>query len=68
MTRLRSPFRQSDVSRAVKGAAGAGLSVARVEIDAAGKIVIISEAGARQEPSAADARTGIIKRRIEAEI
>lgn len=64
MTRARAAFRQADVRRAVEGAVGAGLSVARIEIDAAGKIVIISEAGAQHEAAAADARTGIIKRRL----
>jgi hypothetical protein len=44
MTRRAVAFRQADVSRAVKGAAAAGLAIARVEIDAAGKIVIITGA------------------------
>ncbi len=39
-------FRQADISRAVKGAKAAGLSIARVEIDAAGKIVIVTAAAA----------------------
>ena len=36
-------FTQADVTRAVKGAANAGMRVGRVEIDPAGKIVILSE-------------------------
>lgn len=36
-------FKQSDVTRAVKGATAAGLRVGRVEIDIHGKIVIMSE-------------------------
>lgn len=41
MTR-RQTFRQADVSRALKGAKGAGLEILRVEIDQTGKIVIVS--------------------------
>jgi hypothetical protein len=45
MTRARTPFRQVDISRAVKGATAAGLVVGRVEIDQDGKIVIVSGEG-----------------------
>jgi hypothetical protein len=38
-----SPFRQADVTRAVKGAVAAGVPVGRVEIDRNGKIVIVAE-------------------------
>ena len=44
-------FRQSDVTRAVKGAEAAGMHIGRIEIDPNGKIVILSEAAA---PSARD--------------
>jgi hypothetical protein len=42
MARAPCTFRQADVTRAVKGAAAAGVHIARVEIDRAGKIVIIA--------------------------
>jgi hypothetical protein len=42
MTRRAVAFRQADVSRAVKGAAAAGLAIARVEVNADGKIVIVT--------------------------
>ena len=45
MTRTRPPFRQADISRAVKGATAAGLIVGRVEFDQDGKIVIVSGEG-----------------------
>lgn len=41
VSRAPAKFRQADVSRAVRGAIKAGLSVSRVEIDATGKIVIV---------------------------
>jgi hypothetical protein len=46
-------FRQNDLVRALKGARAAGLDVARVEIDKAGKIVIVTEQGSTSltEPS-----------------
>jgi hypothetical protein len=41
MTRRPSVFTQAQVSRAVRGALKAALTVSRVEIDASGKIVVI---------------------------
>ncbi len=41
MTRPPSTFRQSNVTRAIKGAIAAGVTIARVEIDKDGKIVIV---------------------------
>lgn len=37
-------FKQSDVTRAFKGALAAGIAVRQVEIDPSGKIVILPEA------------------------
>jgi hypothetical protein len=42
MSRAPSTFRQQDVTRAVKAVAAAGVNIARVEIDKAGKITIIA--------------------------
>lgn len=52
MSGRRIAFKQADVLRAVKGARAAGLTVGRVEIDQAGKIVIVSASadGAGDEP------------------
>lgn len=50
MTRRVPAFRQVDVARALRGAASAGLKVARVEIDGAGKIILTFG-----EPAAQDA-------------
>jgi hypothetical protein len=41
MTRRPSTFRQQDVTRAVKAVSAAGVHIARIEIDAMGKIVIV---------------------------
>jgi hypothetical protein len=40
MARAPSTFRQQDVTRAVKAVAAAGVGIARVEVDRAGKITI----------------------------
>jgi hypothetical protein len=42
MPRAPSTFRQQDVTRAVKAVVAAGVDIARVEIDKAGKITIIT--------------------------
>jgi hypothetical protein len=47
MARAPSTFRQQDVTRAVKAVTAAGVGIARIEIDKAGKITIIA-AGAEQ--------------------
>jgi hypothetical protein len=47
MARAPSTFRKQDVTRAVKAVAAAGVHIARIEIDKAGKIVIIT---GRTEP------------------
>jgi hypothetical protein len=43
MSRAKCAFRQRDVTRAVKGVRAAKVDVARVEIAADGKIVIITK-------------------------
>jgi hypothetical protein len=45
MPRRQSTFKQIDVTKAVKGVVAAGVIVRQVEIDPAGKIVIIAGVG-----------------------
>ena len=47
-SRAPSAFRQQDVTKAIKAAAAAGVHIARIEIDKAGKIVIIAGNSADQ--------------------
>jgi hypothetical protein len=54
MARAPSTFRQQDVTRAVKAVAAAGVHIARVEIDKAGKIVIITTNVADQPGESAE--------------
>jgi len=42
MARAPSTFRQQDVTRAIRAVAAAGVGIARVEVDRAGKIAIIT--------------------------
>jgi hypothetical protein len=42
MARGRLPFRQQDMTRALKATVAAGIRVVRVEIDKDGKIVIVT--------------------------
>jgi hypothetical protein len=43
MSRGAQTFRQADVTKALKGAAAAGIDVGRVEIDRDGKIMIVAK-------------------------
>jgi len=45
MSRGPQTFRQRDVAAAIRAAKAAGLEVARVEIDRAGKIVLVTTKG-----------------------
>ena len=56
MSRVPSTFRQADVTKAVKAVVAAGVDIARVEIDAAGKIVIVT--GKPEAQDSNEARAG----------
>ena len=48
MARAPSTFRQQDVTRAVRAVTAAGVRIERIEIDKAGKIIIIPTTDASQ--------------------
>jgi hypothetical protein len=50
MPRDRCTFRQTDVTRAIKGARAAGIDVARIEIEKDGRIVILPTQSASTPP------------------
>jgi hypothetical protein len=50
VSRRSASFTQADVTRASRGAVKAGLAVRRVEIDEAGKIVVICSDDAPEQP------------------
>jgi hypothetical protein len=52
MSRRQLTFRQNDVARAIKGAVAAGLTVQRVEVDKAGKIIVVVGQTDKTEPNA----------------
>lgn len=52
--RLPTVFRQSDLVRAVRGAMAGGLSIARVEIETSGKIVLVAETESSSSPNDLD--------------
>lgn len=54
MSRGQPTFRQRDLEAAIKGARKAGAEVYRVEIDKAGKIVIITSRENAPEPAGAN--------------
>jgi len=55
MARARCTIRQTDVTRTVKAVAAAGVHIARVEIDSAGKIVIIAAEATEQSGETTEA-------------
>ena len=57
MSRRAAPFRQIDIIRALRGAAAAGVAPMRVEIDVAGKIVIVFADAAAARPESDNGTT-----------
>lgn len=49
MPRAAAPFRQADLTRALKAAQACGLTIGRVEIDAEGRITIETREPGRPE-------------------
>jgi hypothetical protein len=53
VTRGPCTFKQQDLVRALKGAKAAGFGVTRIEIDAGGKVIVMTSQGTPVEPSSA---------------
>ena len=56
MARGPTTFRQRDVVAAVKAVTAAGYEVLRVEVDKAGKIVVVTTKGAVEPPEGVDGK------------
>jgi hypothetical protein len=54
MTRAPATFRKADLRRAVEAVIAAGQTVARVEVDPNGKIVVVTIADERREENSWD--------------
>jgi hypothetical protein len=54
MARASSTFRQQDVTRALKAVTAAGVDIVRIEIDKAGKIVIVTTTESQGGPAVQD--------------
>ena len=50
MSRGAQTFRQADLTKALKGAVAAGINVNRVEIDRAGKTVVVAGSAGQGVP------------------
>lgn len=48
MPRPPSPFKQADITKAVKAVRSAGVDILRVEVDPNGKVVIVTATEAEQ--------------------
>ena len=58
MSKAASTFRKSDVKRAIQAAESAGMTVRRVEIDTAGKIILVPDDGASRRAAKSARPTG----------
>lgn len=61
MANRPAPFRQADISRALKGAKAAGFAVGRVEISTDGRIVILPLAATAIEDEPGNAWDEVLK-------
>ncbi|QOZ33655.1 hypothetical protein XH92_19935 [Bradyrhizobium sp. CCBAU 53421] len=54
MSRARQAFKQTDVTKAVRAVAAAGVTVGRVEISPDGRIIVVADAGSDQDRGVSD--------------